>query len=136
ESSGAALWIHGHSHGFFDYHIGDTRVVCNSRGYPFVFPEGRISPDGTLQPFQPGIGMILMRRDLPVVPVYIKGTRDSLPPGRVWPRRSHVHVHFGEPCPVGDLKGDDAEQSPKAIAEALREKVARLEEPPAEESGG
>src|SRR5690554_4051749 len=33
--SGAALWIHGHSHGFFDYHIGNTRVVCNSRGYPF-----------------------------------------------------------------------------------------------------
>ncbi|MCA1746720.1 MAG: metallophosphatase, partial [Bacteroidales bacterium] len=35
EGSGAALWIHGHSHGFFDYHIGDTRVICNSRGYPF-----------------------------------------------------------------------------------------------------
>ena len=34
EESGAVLWIHGHSHGFCDYNIGDTQVICNSRGYP------------------------------------------------------------------------------------------------------
>jgi hypothetical protein len=28
------LWIHGHMHDTFDYHIGDTHVVCNPRGYP------------------------------------------------------------------------------------------------------
>ncbi len=28
------LWIHGHVHDHFDYHIGDTRIVCNPRGYP------------------------------------------------------------------------------------------------------
>jgi len=27
------LWTHGHTHHFFDYMIGDTRVVCNPRGY-------------------------------------------------------------------------------------------------------
>ena len=27
------LWIHGHMHDSFDYFIGDTRVVCNPRGY-------------------------------------------------------------------------------------------------------
>jgi len=27
------LWIHGHTHSKFDYMIGDTRVVCNPRGY-------------------------------------------------------------------------------------------------------
>ena len=27
------LWIHGHTHHEFDYVIGDTRVVCNPRGY-------------------------------------------------------------------------------------------------------
>lgn len=31
--SGAALWIHGHTHTSMDYTIGDTRVVCNPRGY-------------------------------------------------------------------------------------------------------
>lgn len=27
------LWIHGHMHNFSDYLVGDTRVVCNPRGY-------------------------------------------------------------------------------------------------------
>jgi len=27
------LWIHGHTHSSFDYMIGDTRIVCNPRGY-------------------------------------------------------------------------------------------------------
>ena len=33
ESSGAALWIHGHTHVNCDYRLGATRVVCNPRGY-------------------------------------------------------------------------------------------------------
>ncbi|HUM10707.1 MAG TPA: metallophosphoesterase [Myxococcaceae bacterium] len=34
ERSGARLWIHGHTHTTFDYRVGETRVVCNPRGYP------------------------------------------------------------------------------------------------------
>jgi len=30
----AALWIHGHTHTFFDYYVRGTRVICNPRGYP------------------------------------------------------------------------------------------------------
>lgn len=26
-------WVHGHTHSFFDYMIGNTRVVCNPKGY-------------------------------------------------------------------------------------------------------
>jgi hypothetical protein len=28
------LWIHGHTHVPFDYKLGDTRVLCNPKGYP------------------------------------------------------------------------------------------------------
>lgn len=28
------LWVHGHMHNASDYVIGDTRVVCNPKGYP------------------------------------------------------------------------------------------------------
>lgn len=28
-----ALWLHGHTHGSFDYRVGNTRVICNARGY-------------------------------------------------------------------------------------------------------
>jgi predicted phosphodiesterase len=27
------LWVHGHTHHPFDYQIGETRIVCNPRGY-------------------------------------------------------------------------------------------------------
>jgi hypothetical protein len=27
------LWTHGHTHHVFDYMVGDTRIVCNPRGY-------------------------------------------------------------------------------------------------------
>lgn len=30
----AELWIHGHTHSFFDYRVCGTRVLCNPRGYP------------------------------------------------------------------------------------------------------
>lgn len=33
------LWTHGHTHHYFDYRIGDTRVVCNPRGYEGYEPH-------------------------------------------------------------------------------------------------
>jgi Icc-related predicted phosphoesterase len=32
--SGAELWVHGHMHIRKDYMIGNTRVICNPKGYP------------------------------------------------------------------------------------------------------
>jgi Predicted phosphoesterases, related to the Icc protein len=34
-----ALWIHGHTHNSFDYSVGETRVVCNPKGYGGENPE-------------------------------------------------------------------------------------------------
>jgi Icc-related predicted phosphoesterase len=33
EDVSAAVWIHGHMHSRLDYEIGQTRVICNPRGY-------------------------------------------------------------------------------------------------------
>jgi len=33
------IWTHGHTHHAFDYTIGETRVVCNPRGYIGHEPE-------------------------------------------------------------------------------------------------
>jgi len=32
------LWVHGHVHQPFDYHVGATRVLCNPRGYGLENP--------------------------------------------------------------------------------------------------
>lgn len=33
EDGRPALWVHGHTHDSCDYQLGETRVVCNPRGY-------------------------------------------------------------------------------------------------------
>lgn len=38
-----------------------------------IFPEGGITPDGTLQPFRPGIVRILERNPVPVIPMALSG---------------------------------------------------------------
>jgi predicted phosphodiesterase len=42
-ASGAALWVHGHTHHCVDYAIGATRVLSNQRGYPGE-PVGAFDP--------------------------------------------------------------------------------------------
>jgi predicted phosphodiesterase len=33
EENGPDYWLHGHTHDSFDYTIGETRIICNPRGY-------------------------------------------------------------------------------------------------------
>ena len=47
-SSGATLWIHGHLHTKQDYMIGETRVVCNPKGYPDE-PNDEFEPDFVIE---------------------------------------------------------------------------------------
>jgi 1-acyl-sn-glycerol-3-phosphate acyltransferase len=68
-------------------------------GWPLlVFPEGTRSPDGVVQDFKPGIGMIALRTGVPVVPCSIDGTRLVWGKGRKpSPFGGPVRITFGEP---------------------------------------
>ena len=39
------LWTHGHTHHCFDYVIGETRIVCNPRGYEGYEPDSGWNPN-------------------------------------------------------------------------------------------
>lgn len=39
------LWTHGHTHHPFDYIIGETRIVCNPRGYEGYEPDSGWNPN-------------------------------------------------------------------------------------------
>lgn len=43
--SGAAVWVHGHTHVSKDYWIGNTRIVCNPRGYYGDELNSEFNPD-------------------------------------------------------------------------------------------
>jgi 1-acyl-sn-glycerol-3-phosphate acyltransferase len=75
--------------------MGAIRVVKNG-GAVLIFPEGSRSPDGTLQPAQPGIGMIAAKTGAPVVPVKILGSFKALPRDKPIPRIVSIEVRIGE----------------------------------------
>jgi long-chain acyl-CoA synthetase len=84
------------------------------------FPEGRRSPDGRLQSFQPGVGAVLQGTAAAVVPCAITGTFAAWPRHRRWPRLARVEVAFGEPLDI------DAAQAPAAVAGLLESAVGDL----------
>ena len=43
------LWIHGHTHRSQDYMVGETRVVCNPRGYAGHDVNPRFDPELTIE---------------------------------------------------------------------------------------
>ena len=74
--------------------------VLRAGAWLIVFPEGGITPDGSLQPFHRGASMLAARTGAPLVPVAIAGTADALPLGHIVPRRRPVTVFIGEPIVV------------------------------------
>lgn len=64
--------------------------------YLVWFPEGGISPDGALQPFKGGVGLLVDHFQAPVTPISIQGTREAYPEKFSWPRRRTMRVTFGK----------------------------------------
>lgn len=91
-----------------------------------IFPEGRVSTDGFINPGRGGVGMLLARAQVPVIPVAILGTFDVLPRHRRWPRRGAVTVRFGDPIPP---PADPESVDPKAFAAGVMDAIAALGAP-------
>ena len=59
-------------------------------GWPvLVFPEGERAWDGVMQPFRPGIHLIIKKTHAPIIPCGIAGAFEALPRGRKLPIPSH-----------------------------------------------
>ena len=82
-----------------------------------LFPEGRRAPDGKLQPFAPGIGLLARDSEVPVQPIAIAG----IGLGGKWPARGAVTVRLGEPVFMA------AGEEPEAFTRRLQEAVAALQ---------
>jgi long-chain acyl-CoA synthetase len=106
-----------------------------TRGEALVwFPEGRRSPDGTLQPFQPGIGHVLTQSRAASLPVLIRGTSEALPVGRRTPRLTPLSVRFGAAISFDELRSQAVD--PADLADLLHDAVAALSPSPPDPSSG
>jgi 1-acyl-sn-glycerol-3-phosphate acyltransferase len=62
-----------------------------------IFPEGSRTVDGSLQPAEPGLGLIIAKTLAPVVPMRIFGAREALPRGGGGLHFVPITVVIGEP---------------------------------------
>ena len=60
-----------------------------------IYPEGRLTRDGSIEPFQAGVGLLAARLQIPVIPIHLSGLYDILSVDDRWPKRGPVRVRFG-----------------------------------------
>lgn len=89
-----------------------------------VFPEGtRGAAGGGLRPGKPGVGMLAVLADAPVIPVYIQGSARVLPRGAVRPRLARITVAFGPALRFGAGRGREHYQQ---VTDEIMAAIGRL----------
>lgn len=86
--------------------IGAIRValaaLADGRGL-LIFPEGTRSQDGIIGEAKAGAGLLACKSGAPVVPIHVRGARDVLPRGALFPvGGARVRVRFGKALGPGD----------------------------------
>jgi 1-acyl-sn-glycerol-3-phosphate acyltransferase len=96
-----------------------------------LFPEGTRSPDGQLQTAKPGVGFIVCKTQVPVVPVRIFGSFEAFGKGAKVPTLgAPVTVVFGQPISPAAYDDPKAGKERYQIASArIMAHIARIEKP-------
>ncbi|MCU0791391.1 MAG: 1-acyl-sn-glycerol-3-phosphate acyltransferase [Opitutaceae bacterium] len=108
------------------------RVIATLRGgRPIVlFPEGTRSPDGQLQPAKPGVGMIVGKTQVPVVPCRIFNSHLALNRHGGLRPGTPIHIVFGRPLSPADYdRPSDGKERYQRISERIMAAISRLSEP-------
>ncbi|HLZ40159.1 MAG TPA: AMP-binding protein [Candidatus Sulfotelmatobacter sp.] len=91
------------------------------RGYSvLVFPEGRHTKDGKMNPFRAGIGLLVKNLDIPVLPMRIDGLFEVKQAGRKFVPPFKITVRIGTPMKFVP------EKDPQEIAAELQKAVEEL----------
>jgi len=133
EKGGFVEWIFRRYHAFpVVRHTADRTAlrtafdILKSGHALIIYPEGTRVESGVLAEPEPGAGFIAQRAACPVVPVGLTGTRECLPKGAHWPRRTRVSITFGKPFRVLSNRLDGAKVSRQEAAEAIMVEIAEL----------
>lgn len=95
-----------------------------------LFPEGTRMRDGELHPARPGVGMLAVNADVPIVPCFISGSDR----GREWlARRTRVRMSIGPARSWLELAGPGTDLTPgralyQRVGDAVMREIARLKQ--------
>ena len=91
-----------------------------------IYPEGTRVESGVLAKPEPGAGFIAQKAGCPVLPVALTGTRECLPKGAWWPRRTRVTITFGKPFLVLQKRADGRRVTHEEASDAIMLAIAEL----------
>jgi 1-acyl-sn-glycerol-3-phosphate acyltransferase len=91
-----------------------------------IYPEGTRVESGVLAQPEPGAGFIAQKAGCPVLPVGLTGTRECLPKGAKWPRRTKVTITFGKPFVILTKRADGTRVRHDEASEAIMVAIAEL----------
>lgn len=91
-----------------------------------IYPEGTRVESGVLAQPEPGAGFIAQKAGCPVLPVGLTGTRECLPKGARWPRRTKVTITFGKPFVVLTKRADGSRVTHNEASDAIMLAIAEL----------
>lgn len=83
------------------------------------YPEGTRSRSGRMNRLRSGAAYFAIEHGIPIVPIYLHGTHDAMPPGHFWPQPHPVTVHLGNA--IYPMPGEDHRFMIERVGEALHE---------------
>ncbi|MBR2476680.1 MAG: 1-acyl-sn-glycerol-3-phosphate acyltransferase [Clostridia bacterium] len=102
--------------------VEESLDVLENNGVVGIFPQGRLPVNGKPFPYKPGIVLVALRTDAPIVPVYTDGNYGLF---------KRTHVIIGEEIYLKDYINHDGEVTNEEIAsltKMLEEKNYALKE--------
>jgi 1-acyl-sn-glycerol-3-phosphate acyltransferase len=100
--------------------------LLKAGGALIIYPEGTRVESGVLAKPEPGSGFIAQKAGCPVLPVGLTGTRECLPKGAHWPRRTRVTITFGKPFYVLQKRADGTRVTHEDASDAIMLAIAEL----------
>ncbi len=98
---------------------------CLAKGESvLIFPEGKLTRDGSIGEFQSGVARLQKDTQCPIVPFAISGGFEAWPKDRKMPRPAAIRITVGRPLEVHELNAMSVDE----IRQLLYEKVRDLKE--------
>lgn len=95
-----------------------------------VFPEGTRTPNGNLQPAQPGLGLVIAKTRAPVVPMRIFGAYDVWPIHGKLRLSGKITVVVGEPIYFSDADvGEGGRDAYAGLSQRVMDAIAAIQLP-------
>ena len=92
-----------------------------------IFPEGTRSKVGKLQEAEPGVGLLVIKSKVPVIPMYIWGTEKALPIGQNHLTKAKVFARVGKPVDIrGSESLSDKKEAYAYVGKKIMEAIAEI----------